>query len=99
VNPADMMSGSLGVSPLFAKGLLYGFIVFVLAQGMMFLMSKIMPAPSGPMEGNMLLMMWVHLLDICFWFGGRIDSATGREGSRAAAKQPLSGNLIHHFLQ
>ncbi|MFN2440616.1 MAG: DUF6789 family protein, partial [Chitinophagaceae bacterium] len=39
------------------KGLLYGFIVFVFAQVMMFLMSKIMPAPSSPMEGNMLLMM------------------------------------------
>ncbi len=87
MNPAEMLSGMLGVSAavgwmmhfiigiIFAaiyvfffnplvhihsragKGLLYGFIVFVFAQGMMFLMSKIMPAPSGPMEGNMLLMM------------------------------------------
>ena len=87
MNPAEMLSGMLGVSVvigwmmhfmigiIFAaiyvfffnplvhihsragKGLLHGFIVFVFAQGMMFLMSKIMPAPSGPMEGNMLLMM------------------------------------------
>jgi hypothetical protein len=87
MNPAEMLSGMLGVSVvigwmmhfiigiIFAaiyvfffnplvhihsragKGLLHGFIVFVFAQGMMFLMSKIMPATSGPNEGNMLLMM------------------------------------------
>ncbi len=28
MNPADIMSGSLDVSPLLAKGLLYGSIVF-----------------------------------------------------------------------
>ena len=50
MNPADMMSGSLGVSPLLAKGLLYGFIVFAFTRGMMFLMSRIMPMPSNVMK-------------------------------------------------
>jgi uncharacterized membrane protein YagU involved in acid resistance len=39
------------------KGLLYGFIVFVFAQIMMFLMNKLMPMPSDSMENNMVLMM------------------------------------------
>ena len=49
MNPADMMSGSLGVSPLLAEGL-YGFIVFAFTRGMMFLMSRIMPMPSNVMK-------------------------------------------------
>ena len=83
MNPAEMLSGMLGVSPvlgwlmhfmigtIFAvvyvylfnprvhihsragKGLLYGFIVFVFAQIMMFLMRKLMPMPSDSMENNM----------------------------------------------
>ncbi len=39
------------------KGLLYGFIVFVFAQIMMFIMSKIMPMPASSMKNNMVLMM------------------------------------------
>jgi len=46
------MSGSLGVSPLLAKGLLYGFIVFAFTRGMMFLMSRIMPMPSNVMKDD-----------------------------------------------
>ena len=87
MNPADMLSGMLGVSPIvgwmmhfmigiiFAavyvylfnphvhihsragKGLLYGFIVFVFAQIMMFIMSKMMPMPASSMKNNMVLMM------------------------------------------
>ena len=87
MNPADMLSGMLGVSPIvgwimhfmigiiFAavyvylfnphvhihsragKGLLYGFIVFVFAQIMMFIMSKIMLMPASSMKNNMVLMM------------------------------------------
>jgi hypothetical protein len=52
MNPADMMSGMLGVSPLLAKGLLYGFIVFAFTRGMMFLMSRIMPMPSNVMKDD-----------------------------------------------
>lgn len=51
-NRAGMMSGSLGVSPLLAKGLLYGFIVFAFTRGMMFLMSRIMPMPSNVMKDD-----------------------------------------------
>ncbi len=87
MNPAEMLSGMLGVSPIvgwimhfmigsiFAavyvylfnphvhihsragKGLLYGFIVFVFAQIMMFIMSKMMPMPASSMKNNMVLMM------------------------------------------
>ena len=87
MNPAEMLSGMLGVSPvlgwlmhfmigiIFAaiyvylfnahihihsragKGLLYGFIVFVFAQIMMFIMNKIMPMPASSMKNNMVLMM------------------------------------------
>ena len=35
------------------KGLVYGIVVFVFAQVMMFLMSKLMPMPSNSMENNM----------------------------------------------
>ncbi len=52
MNPADMMSGMLGVSPLLAKGLLYGFIVFAFTRGMMFLMSRIMAMPSNVMKDD-----------------------------------------------
>ncbi len=52
MNPAYMMSGMLGVSPLLAKGLLYGFIVFAFTRGMMFLMSRIMPMPSNVMKDD-----------------------------------------------
>ena len=87
MNPAEMLSGMLGVSPvlgwlmhfmigtIFAivyvylfnprvhihsragKGLVYGIVVFVFAQVMMFLMSKLMPMPSDSMENDMVLMM------------------------------------------
>ncbi len=87
INPAEMLSGMLGVSPvlgwimhfmiviIFAvvyvylfnprvhlhsragKGLLYGIVVFVFAQVMMFLMRKLMPMPSNLMENNLVLMM------------------------------------------
>ncbi len=87
MNPADMMSGMLGVSPIvgwimhfmigiiFAavyvylfnprvhihsragKGMVYGIVVFVFAQVMMFLMSKMMPMPSNSMKDDMVLMM------------------------------------------
>ncbi len=39
------------------KGLVYGIVVFVFAQIMMFLMSKMMPMPASSMETNMVLMM------------------------------------------
>ncbi len=87
MNPAEMLSGMLGVSPvlgwlmhfmigtIFAaeyvylfnphvhihsragKGILFGVVVFLFAQGMMFLMSKIMPMPSNSMKDDMVLMM------------------------------------------
>ncbi len=87
MNPANMLSGMLGVSPIvgwimhfmigsiFAavyvylfnphvhihsragKGILFGVVVFLFAQGMMFLMSKIMPMPSNSMKDDMVLMM------------------------------------------
>jgi hypothetical protein len=37
--------------------LVYGIVVFVFAQIMMFLMSKLMPMPSGSEENNMVMMM------------------------------------------
>jgi uncharacterized membrane protein YagU involved in acid resistance len=84
MNPAEMLSGMLGVSPvlgwlmhfmigtIFAivyvylfnprvhihsragKGLVYGIVVFVFAQIMMFLMSKMMPMPSNSMKDDMV---------------------------------------------
>jgi len=39
------------------KGLVYGIVVFVFAQIMMFLMSKMMPMPASSMETNMVLIM------------------------------------------
>ncbi len=50
MNPADIMSGSLGVSPLLAKGLLY---CFSFTRGMMFLMSKIMPMQFNVMKDDL----------------------------------------------
>jgi hypothetical protein len=47
MNPADILSGMFGVLPLLDKGLSYGFIVFVSAQGMMFLMSRTIPMQSN----------------------------------------------------
>jgi uncharacterized membrane protein YagU involved in acid resistance len=87
MNPAEMLSGMLRVSPalgwimhfmigiIFAstyvywfdptvrinntlwKGMVFGFTVFVFAQVVMFLVSKMVPMPSEPMGGNMVLMM------------------------------------------
>jgi hypothetical protein len=45
------------------KGLLYGIVVFVFAQVMMFLMRKLMPMPSNLMENNLVLMMIGSLID------------------------------------
>ncbi len=39
------------------KGILFGVVVFLFAQGMMFLMSKMMPMPSNSMKDDMVLMM------------------------------------------
>ncbi|MFZ6013758.1 MAG: DUF6789 family protein [Bacteroidota bacterium] len=87
MNPAEMLSGMLGVSPAmgwimhfmigiifastyvywfdpkvkinskFWKGIVFGFAVFVFAQIMLFLMSKVLPPPPDSPETNMALMM------------------------------------------
>ncbi len=44
------------------KGLVYGIVVFVFAQVMMFLMSKVMPMRSNSMKDDMILIMICSLI-------------------------------------
>lgn len=44
----------------FAKGVLFGFLVFIFAQVIMFIMGKIMPMPMA--EGSKMLMMFGSLI-------------------------------------
>lgn len=45
-----------------AKGALYGFVVFVFAQVMMFIIGKMMPMPMSNANDNMMLMMLGSLI-------------------------------------
>lgn len=50
-----LFNPAVNISSKFLRGLLYGFIVFVFAQIIMFIMGKIMPMPMP--EGDMMMMM------------------------------------------
>lgn len=52
----------VNISSKFWKGILFGFAVFVFAQIMIFVMSKVLPMPADSPQGNMVLMMIVSLI-------------------------------------